>query len=852
MNQRARIKNILTSSTALIIYAGFTTLLLALVCIRFSKLSAYISIWPVNAVLLIFIFRSEASLSWAYFGAGLIANIAANFIMGAPMMMAAAFALCNCIEVLIPMLSVSRKNGDQYYIHAMDRETFMLTLSLPIACLISAALATALNFNLFDPKSIPVIFNWFTIDLLAMMAILPLGLSATNVRVKKLFHPKKLFELIIVMAAAMTITIASMQYTQIRFIIILMPLLYAAYRLGLFGTSLIFFSTVAIYVSYLIIFGIGGTPYSSMPELISYSSLLMCITLIPALIIAILIDQRDDYENQLKESEERFRGAIKYSAIGMALVSPTGKWLTVNPALCALAGYTENELYNLKLTDLTYPDDTAIDAALIKQVVSRNIPSYFIEKRVINKNGEVIWILLTVSAVFNQQNKLVHFVVQIENINERKMMETELKHQASHDVLTGLINRREIESKIQILIEDARKYINTNSLFFIDLDNFKTVNDTAGHAAGDELLKKVAELFTKSVRTTDIVARLGGDEFAVILPECTMQNAATIANTLIENIKNFRFDWAGKTYPIGASIGLVTFKAGQTTLKNLLSQADIACYTAKSQGGNCVKIFEGERSDASKFLADIQIGPRIKKYIHDNLFRIYAQEIKPLQNTANPSCFDITLRMKDDSGKIIPPDVLADSVERVNLTTEVDQWLVKHILLDRPEVISSSEKIIVCINISAKSITSSRFQKTLDQYLQQTNINKAKIGFQIRESAFLENKFAATNFLSLMTKHHCFICLDSIGKGLITLKYLEKLPRLLIKIDGDFISEIDANPTERTLVKSINQLIHDLGAQSIAVNVDTHDLTQAARAINIDYAQGLAITEAVPLNEIIV
>lgn len=593
MNQQAssRMKKILQSSAALVAFAGIICLILAVLCITFTAHISYASIWVVNAVLLIFIFRSPPALIWPYFAVGLLANILANMIGGATPLQALEFSICNNFEILLPILCVPRYDNEDIYIKGFDFQSIMLLISVPVGCLLAAASAAAITINIWQPDFIKITFGWFSIDLLAMMAILPLGLSATQERIHKLMQPAKLTELIIVALITIGFTWISLNYIQIKFIIILMPLLYAAFRLGLLGTSTIFFCTAATYVTGIMISSLMHA-HIKMPEIISYSFILMCITLIPALITAILIEQRDEFEEKLRANEQLFRSAVKYTAIGMALISPKGKWLVVNPALCAISGYSEAEMLNLTIQDITYPDDLHKDQDLLKKIIRRELSSYTIEKRCIKKNGKMIWVLLTVSAVYDHNNHLVYFVAQADDITMRKHAESELQYQATHDTLTGLFNRREIESRLNVLINDTRTEKNINSLLFIDLDDFKIVNDTAGHAAGDAFLRKISEILIKSIRETDKVARIGGDEFVVILPECTQDSALAIANTIINNLKNYKFRWDDKEYSIGVSIGLVQFRSGEVTMENLLSCADSACYNAKNQGGNRAVVFD--------------------------------------------------------------------------------------------------------------------------------------------------------------------------------------------------------------------------------------------------------------------
>lgn len=580
----------LKSEAALVIYAGLFCFMLAVANINFAFANNFISIWVVNAVLLIFIFRSKTSMRWSYYCVGLLATFVANMMGGGPVWISLGLAFCNSFEILLPILLVKRENDQPLYIENFNRQLIMLALSLPIGCVLSAVSASLITVGWANPEFNMITFNWFSTDLLALLSILPIGLSVTKERLDKLLHPEKIVELLFAILLAMLITWYSMVYVQIRFIIILIPLLYGSFRLGLLGTTLMCFSISGVYMINLIFIQTHHQIYTSIAELISHSSLLMSITLIPALITSILIEQRDNFEAKLMENEARFYDAIHYSGIGMSLVSSTGQWTLVNPALCKLTGYDEKQLLQLSPTDITDEEDFREEAQLINKLVNNEIQSYQLEKRLIKKNNDKIWVSQVVSGVYGKDNKIINYVMQIEDITLQKTMQTELKNQATHDELTGLNNRREIESRINQLISNQRTPKNVNTIFYIDLDEFKQVNDAAGHAAGDALLKEISNIFTKSVRATDSVARLGGDEFIILLPECPLNAAIMIAENILQRVEVYSFHWQGVNYKIGCSIGMIEFKSKEITLENLLKKADTACYSAKRNGGHSFSI----------------------------------------------------------------------------------------------------------------------------------------------------------------------------------------------------------------------------------------------------------------------
>lgn len=713
-------------SYAKVLFAGMTCLVLAILCIKLAQYNAYASIWAVNAVLLIFIFRSNPELRWQLYFTGIGANWIANLYAGAPALLALAISFSNSMEILIPMLFVPMQSGTPFFSRGLDRQTNMLALCVTAGCLLAATFTTLLVIHTWTNDSFFTLsFNWFTIDLLAMIAILPPGLASTKERLHKLFQPVNFINWLLVACSAVLLTWLTTQYPDIRFVVILMPLLYAAFRLGVLGTSMISFLIVSFYITTIVLGTLVNTQFQNTAEWISYSFLLMCITLLPPLVIAMLIEQRDD-------------------------------------------------------------------------------------------------------------------------------MESELKHLATHDPLTILINRREIELKIKSLIKVSKKAKKIHSLFFIDLDNFKVVNDTAGHASGDEFLRRIAEILTQCVRKTDIVARLGGDEFAVLLPDCSMEHAVHIARKMIERIKKYVFVWDDNAYSTSASLGLVTFKSDEVTLETILSQADIACYTAKNMGGDRVSIFQGTNSDASRYLTEIKLAAKLHKALQEHAFVLHTQQIIPLQHDPNLRPYhEILIRMQDENGALILPGVFMKIAERQNLTVEIDKWVINQVLIVNADKMIAAGQPELSINLSAAAIHSTEFHQLLEQALAASPLDKQKIGFELKEAAFLGDIETAKKLLTLLEKHGCFICLDNFGQGLHSYQHFKHFSDIHIKIDGSYVQDINSNPVSYAIVDSINQLGHKLGAKTIVTLVESDHVLQSARKIGIDYAQGYAVSAIKPLKDLL-
>lgn len=1000
MNQQSTNKtpSYLTSYTALLAYAGMIYFTLAISSILLTRNHFYATIWPANAILLIFILRSPAQYAWQYFAVGITANIAANYYTGSAPLLTLGYALSNGIELLIPILFIPRYQNHPVTLSNIGPETYKIALTVIIGCTFSSLFAALWTTSIWKMEYALATFSWFASDMIAMMAILPLGLTISKAHYQRFINQNNMIEYLTVSIIACTITWTSFASLNVRHIIILIPLLYSAFRFGLFATEILCLIVTSVYVAGLI--GLNPLPFPQQllsPDEISYRILLMAITLLPAIIISILLEQQTDYEKMLSDNEQRWKFALESGHQGVldwdignhriyysttwkkmfgyqddevadtveawqARIHPDDlknvnellqshlngktdefhsehrlrcrnnyyKWVMLRgkvieygkfkKPLRLIGTYTDIdalkqseadmeklsqrlqlaidagkigifnldiptntlswdermlELYDTTPAEFTHhfdawekrlhPDDKQQTLKTFRLAIE-NKKAFDTEFRIINKYGTVRWVRATAQVLFDQQGQAISILGMNWDITREKNLlhdlemekehlnnlQTELKHQATHDVLTGLINRREIERKIQRLIGDTRTVKHENSLLLIDLDNFKIVNDTAGHAAGDELLRRVADLLNKAVRTTDTVARLGGDEFAIILPECAPGEAAIIANNVIDKIKSYQFHWNQHTYEIGASIGLISFKPNTTSLESLLSHADIACYAAKNEGGNRVSIYEESNDTAQQYLAEIQMLPKIKTAISMNAFQLHAQLIQPIKEESplNPY-YELLLRMVDDTGHVIPPAVFIKVAERQHQIIDVDTWVMKHILKDRAEDMLRHTHLQLSMNLSSTSINSYAFHKTLKKLLSETIFDTKRIGFEIKESAFLNDPESALAFLKLITDFGCFVGLDSFGKGLSTFQYLKNIPDLYIKIDRGFIRNMSKNVVDQAIVDSINRIAHKLGAKTIAEFVETTETLEVAKDLGIDYAQGFAIGTAVPLGKIL-
>jgi diguanylate cyclase (GGDEF)-like protein len=442
--------------------------------------------------------------------------------------------------------------------------------------------------------------------------------------------------------------------------------------------------------------------------------------------------------------------------------------------------------------------------------------------------------------------------VLFKQIIQERELQKQLSYQASHDSLTGLINRFEFENHLKRALDSVVAEDATHAMLYIDLDQFKIVNDTCGHVAGDELLRQLSTVLQQKIRSSDILVRLGGDEFGVLLVNCTPEHTISVANELLNTVQEFRFVWEDKSFVIGASIGVVQVDKDSGNLANIMSAADTACYSAKDAGRNRVHVFRKNDAVIVDRYGEMQWVARINDALENDSFQLFCQQIIPVGNTdACPlGLIEILVRMKDEKGKLIPPGAFIPAAERYNLMTSLDRWVVKTTFewLDRNSHIT--EQLGKCsINLSGQSISDARFLDYLLDLLTESAVPAGKICFEITETAAITNLSEATGFISRLKGIGCSFALDDFGSGLSSFAYLKNLPVDYLKIDGSFVKDIVEDPIDEAMVRSINEIGHVMGKETIAEFVENEQILEKLYEIGVDYAQGFGIDKPKPLDQ---
>ena len=459
---------------------------------------------------------------------------------------------------------------------------------------------------------------------------------------------------------------------------------------------------------------------------------------------------------------------------------------------------------------------------------------------------QLLFILTGIAMLFS--TLVAHTVIV--RISEKNR---QLAYQATHDPLTGLINRREFEIRVERAIAHARAQAATHALLYLDLDQFKIVNDTCGHAAGDELLQQLAQILLSTVRHRDTLSRLGGDEFGMLLENCPLDKAVEIANNLLKSIEGYQFTWSESTFTLGISIGIVPIDRSTTDIASAMSAADSACYIAKESGRNQVQIAHmGDRRLQERH-GEMQWVARLNAALEQDRFVLYYQPVIPCaKKTPGRKHLEILVRLIDHDGTIISPVSFLPAAEKYNLVTNIDRRVIEHSFKWLAENSGgNNQTITLSVNLSGQAIGSPDMLKFILDTAETTGIPPEQVIFEVTETAAIANITAATSFMLTLRGCGFRFALDDFGSGLSSFTYLKKLPVNFLKIDGVFVRDIQSDPVDYAMVKSISELGHLLGKETIAKFVETIELSDELRKMGIDYVQGHAFGRPQPLNNFV-
>ena len=568
------------------------------------------------------------------------------------------------------------------------------------------------------------------------------------------------------------------------------------------------------------------------------------------------ISGRRDAEIALRESETLFRHTFDNAPIGIALVSPEGRWLAVNRALPRLVGYSERELLDMTFQDITHPDDIDSDLALLEQVLAGKRDGYTLDKRYIHKQGHVVDIQLDVSLKRDPQGRPQFFISQIQDISERKRYEDSLTHEAHHDALTGLPNRRYFEDVLDERLYSGGLGRRRQTLLYLDLDRFKLINDTCSHQAGDRVLRELSRLLSERLRNGDVLARLGGDEFAVIADCAGAEEALRLANSLIQVVGAYRLVWEDRQFQLGLSIGIAVADDMTRSSAELLKRADTACYIAKQRGCNRAQVYQQSDEEVQQAHNDMDWASRLEQALDEDRMQLHAQKIVALDGRRNPG-LEVLIRLREPDGRLIYPGAFIPPAIRFGLAGKLDRWIVQKTLsfLQQRDRRGGDGGMggyaYLTLNLSGSSIADPDFKPLLLDTLRETRADPARIGFEITEATAFGRQAAAKELLDALRERGHRILLDDFGSGFTSFECLKSLQVDGIKVDQSYTRDLVNDPVNQTIVQSICKIGQCLNLEVIAEGVEDQQTLDALTSLGVRNAQGHLFHVASPLRDLL-
>ena len=561
-----------------------------------------------------------------------------------------------------------------------------------------------------------------------------------------------------------------------------------------------------------------------------------------------LEEERRAVEPDLLDVQARFESAFTNAPIGIALIDMQGNWLQVNDSLCRILGHTREELKATTLHAITHPDDVTRDELSLSDLLGGRIPSYQVEKRYRHAFGHHRWVLLTVSLVRDQHGEPLYFMSQVQDISERKELATRQEYLIDHDFLTGLFNRRRFQEELAREVERMSRYGAEGAVLMIDLDNFKEVNDTFGHKAGDDLLRGVAGALRHRMRHTDVLARVGGDEFAMLLPETDAEQARLVGDGVVKTLGRQVAVLGEQTIHVTASVGVALFDGLRAA--EVLEYADLAMYEAKEAGRNRVAVHrsDGEHGEQVSRRTEVDL---VRRALLEDRMLLYCQPILDLKK--NEVCqYELLLRLRTDAGtEPLAPSSFLYVAERFNLIQELDCWVARQAIDLIGEYSRAGRKLVLHVNLSGKSIGDPRVASHIEEAISDAGIDPGCLVFELTETTAITNIEDAKAFAHRLRLRGCRLALDDFGAGFGSFYYLKSFPFDYFKIDGDFIRGIVDNPMDQLVVEAIVGIAQGMGKQTIAEFVPDEGTRRLLEESGVDYAQGYHVGRPKPLREVL-
>jgi diguanylate cyclase (GGDEF)-like protein/PAS domain S-box-containing protein len=540
-----------------------------------------------------------------------------------------------------------------------------------------------------------------------------------------------------------------------------------------------------------------------------------------------------------------FSYVVQSTGDAIVTKAPDGTITSWNRGAEQLYGYSAEEAIGQPIT-LIEPAHRAGEQRKILRTVFSGESVDRLETELVRKDGRVVDVSLTVSPVTDANGHIVSAAVIARDMTERVRYEERLRHMADHDQLTGLFNRRRFDEELKRELARAGRYAEHSAVLSIDIDNFKGINDSAGHPAGDAVLAHVARVLDERSRASDVVARLGGDEFAVLLSAVGAREARSAAENLLSEIRNSPAAYGGRPFRVTASIGVATFESDDATAGEVLVNADLAMYAAKTSGRDRVVVYTPTEARRARAMAKLTWSQRIQDALEHDRFVLHLQPILELA-TGQIKHGELLLRMQGESGKLIAPGAFLPAAERFGLIHAIDRWVVQRTIQLLSDTIGPGPR--VGINLSGESIVGDpHLLEMIEQELERSSVDPAKLIFEVTETAAIANMPEATQFARGLTSLGCSLALDDFGTGFGSFYYLKHLPVSYVKLDGEFIQNLPRSEVDEHMVKAIVGVSQALGIKTVAESVADQETIGLLQKHQVDYAQGYFVGKPAPLS----
>jgi len=548
------------------------------------------------------------------------------------------------------------------------------------------------------------------------------------------------------------------------------------------------------------------------------------------------ISERKAAERRLLEAESRYRNLVETAHDLVWSMDRNGCWTYLNNAVSDIYGIEAEQMLGQHYSAYQADESRERDTVAFDQVLTgKELFQY--ETVHLDANGERRYISFNARPTFGDNGKVLHISGTARDITEQKRFEQELTYQAQHDKLTGLFNRNYFQSELERLISRIARSGAECALLYLDLDQFKYVNDTLGHAAGDRLLKECTEMLRKNVREGDLLARFGGDEFTVLLYNIDHTHALPVAQNIRAMFEHYKFMDSGKTFNVTCSIGLTMIDSDTQSADEALARADLACNISKSQGRNCVHEYNEGDSEQSAMAEDMGWAARVRDAIDNDRFQILYQPIVSMQSQ-EVQAYEVLLRLPTDDGKTIKPGGFIPAAERFGLMQNIDRWIVRQSMQYLAQLHGNNVQIQFSINLSGRAMDDPDLLPLIQELLRETGLNPAALTFEITEDVAIANLQSARSFINRLKDMGCRMALDDFGSGFCSFTYLKHLPVDALKIDGSFIQGLTHTKVDQAMVQSMNQIAHALGKTTIAEFVENKETWRLLQEYGIDFGQG--------------